>query len=187
MAGPEEGQGGSPDGRGHLQRPSPRAPQPAAPWAMPCPLPQLPGSTLSSGSNLAPRMSPVVPLFLTRSCLLAPLQQPLVPRPGFPEDPRGHWSSLGVVCSLAPPIFLQQLLVHAVPLCKLQPGPFLQADPLAWLGFEAWLESNPICIPRHSDGCLWGLCQGPGWLGCVPPPTPPPRALLSPCASPSQH
>ena len=132
-------------------------------------------------------MSPFVPLLLVRSCLWAPLQQPLVPGPGFPEDPRGHWSSPGVVCLLAPPIFLQQPLVHAVTLCKLQPGPFLQADPLTWLGLEAWLESNPTCIPRHSDGCRWGLRQGLGWLECAPPPMPPPRALLSPCAPPSQH
>lgn len=57
---------------------------------------------------------------------------------------------------LPPPTFLQQLLAHPSASCKLQPDPFLQADP------AACLEFNPV----HKVVAAFGTCTQ-GWTSLV--------------------
>lgn len=76
------------------------------------------------------------------------------------------------------PMFLQQRLAHTSAFVQITARPLPPGRPRGMPGVQPWSQSG---------GCLWDLCPGPDWLGCASLPMPPPRALLTPHAPPSQH
>lgn len=79
---------------------------------------------------------------------------------------------------LPSPMFLQQQLAHTSAFVQITARPLPPGRPSGMPGVQPWSQSG---------GCLWDLCPGPDWLGCASPPMPPPWALLTPHAPPSQH